>query len=216
MTKRMIPDTHDIVNRYVLVIDTETTGLPKGRGVTSESYEKWNGSRLVQIAWELFNPSKLCVDKQSYIVIPNGFEIPEVVVNIHGISTERATEEGIPLENVIKLLHTLIKYNPIIVAHNMQFDNDIILAELYRALNTNSLPSIQDILPELITLWIECEKHCTMLMGTLPGQKWPKLVALYERCFNRLPSGEMHRADNDTRACAEIYFHLLEQLMNNP
>ena len=135
MTKRLRMDTEDIVNRYVLVIDTETTGLPQGRNVTSETYKKWDKARLVQIAWELYNPSRECIQKECYIITPDNFEIPEVVVNIHGISTERAYNEGIALIDVLKKIHVILNNNPIIVAHNIQFDNDIILAELYRYQN---------------------------------------------------------------------------------
>jgi DNA polymerase-3 subunit alpha len=191
-------------NKYTLVIDTETTGLPKSRGVTEHNYNNWDGARLVQVAWELFDTDNKCIDKQVHIIIPNGFQIPEVVVNIHGISTERAQLEGIPIEEIWKKLARALEFKPTLVAHNMQFDNDIILAEMYRAKNTGAIAS------DLIIRWIQSEKVCTMLMGTLPGQRWPKLIVLYERCFNRLPEGDMHRADNDVRACADIYFHLIK------
>ena len=138
----MRTETKDIVNRYVLVLDTETTGLAYSRNVTAETYEKWDKARLVQIAWELYNPSKECIQKKCYIIKPDNFEIPEVVVNIHGISTERAHNEGIPLIDVIKKLHVILNNNPVLVAHNIQFDNDIILSELYRyqnKLKTNAI-----------------------------------------------------------------------------
>ena len=230
--KRRTSDNEDIVNTYVLVIDTETSGLPGGRNVTRETYEKWNRARLVQVAWEFYNPAKECIKQEDYIVRPEGFEVPEVAANIHGITTERALTEGMPLIDVLKKLHVLLAYKPIIVAHNIQFDNDIILAELYRyqteltasqiaAQLAGASQSQQTIInksiaqiDDMIELWVKCRKHCTMLMGTLPGQKWPKLAVLYERCFNRLPTGDMHRADNDTRACAEIYFHLLVDQIN--
>ena len=221
MTKRLRMDTEDIVNRYVLVIDTETTGLPQGRNVTSETYKKWDKARLVQIAWELYNPSRECIQKECYIITPDNFEIPEVVVNIHGISTERAYNEGIALIDVLKKIHVILNNNPIIVAHNIQFDNDIILAELYRyqnkinnidLSNRNLLEKLQ--IDDIIKLWLKCNKHCTMLMGTIPGEKWPKLANLYENCFGHKPEYEMHHADNDVRACADIYFHLLVNEIN--
>lgn len=220
MTKRMRTDTKDIVNRYVLVIDTETTGLAYARNVTEKTYEKWDKARLVQIAWELYNPSKECIERECHIIIPDNFEIPEVVVKIHGINTERALNEGKPLIDIIKKLHIILNKNPVIVAHNIQFDNDIILAELYRyqnKLKTNLIPhtlidKVQ--IDDIIDLWTNTDKHCTMLMGTIPGERWPKLINLYEKCFGSKPDYEMHHADNDVRACADIYFHLLVKEIN--
>ena len=221
MRKRMTPDNKDIVNRYVLVLDTETTGLPRGRRVTPDTFTKWDTARLVQIAWEFYNPAKECIKQESYIVTPDGFDIPEFVTKIHGISTERAHNEGIPLIDVLKKLHILLSYNPVIVAHNMQFDSDIILAEMYRYDNkltnsiiTREMATYKIQIEDMIELWDKCDKQCTMLMGTIPGEKWPKLAVLYEDCFGKAPEGEMHRADNDVRACADIYFHLLVEQMN--
>jgi DNA polymerase III epsilon subunit-like protein len=202
--------TTTITNRYVLVIDTETTGLPSSRSSPASNYKNWDSARLVQVAWELFNPEQVCIQKEVHIVIPNGFTIPNVVVNIHGITTERALQEGLPLEDILKKIALLLEYNPIIVAHNIAFDNDIILAELYRSIDTCTVSTMTEYITNIIMKWAKCEKHCTMKMGTLPGERWPKLIALYERCFNRLPEGDMHRADNDVRACAEIYYHLMK------
>jgi DNA polymerase-3 subunit alpha len=211
--------TFDISNKHILIIDTETTGLCFTRGCTSSNYKNWDTARLVQVAWEMYNAyeRKERIIQKSHIIKPDGFEIPEVVVNIHGISTERAHAEGVPLNYFLKNLYTLLEHKPIIVAHNMQFDSDIILAELYRAqaaATLNGPDPDTDIdhakITEMISMWNACEKHCTMLMGTLPGQRWPKLAALYERCFHRPPEGEMHRADNDVRACTDIYFYLMK------
>jgi len=207
-TEASIDDIPSIKNRYILVIDTETTGLPSSRSSPPSQYKYWDSARLVQIAWELFNPEHVCIQQEAHIVIPNGFTIPDIVVNIHGINTERALQEGLPLEDIYKKIDTLLEYNPIIVAHNIAFDNDIILAELYRTIDTS--PSTNHYITNIIMQWVKCEKHCTMKMGTLQGQRWPKLAALYERCFNHVPEGDMHRADNDVRACAKIYFHLMK------
>lgn len=232
MTKRSLSDNEDIVNRYVLVLDTETTGLPRDKYATSSNYNKWDNARLVQIAWEFYNPAKECILRESFIIIPDNFEIPQVVVNIHGISTERAYSEGVQLLGVLDKLQDLLKYNPILVAHNIQFDSGIILAELYRYqhkvntlntlnmgdytqhLNSNLIAKNKTIIDNSVVMWNNCTKHCTMLMGTHPGKKWPKLVNLYQECFGHVPPYELHRADNDVLICAKIYFHLLVNQIN--
>jgi DNA polymerase III epsilon subunit-like protein len=222
MTKRLSRDTEDVVNRYVLILDTETTGLPRDKYAKSTNYTKWDNARLVQIAWEFYNPSKECIIRESYIIKPDNFEIPQVVVNIHGISTERAQNEGISIHEVFNKLYKLLQHNPVLVAHNMQFDSDIILAELYRYQNINHdnanlhNANHQNIINDSITMWNNCIKHCTMLMGTHPGKKWPKLVNLYEECFGYIPPYELHRAENDVRICADIYFYLLVKEINGP
>jgi DNA polymerase-3 subunit alpha len=183
--------------QYYLIIDTETTGLPKGRNADILNIDKWNTCRLVQVAWELYDENRLLISQDVFIVKPDQYEIPDRVVQIHGITTEQASKEGIPREDVWVKFKDILVLKPTLIAHNFQFDSDVILSEFYRYDQHN-----------LIDLWKSCMKVCTMLSATLPGQKWPKLIDLYERCFGEKPVWEMHRADNDVRACAEIYFHL--------
>jgi len=206
-------DMTDISSKYndefVLVIDTETTGLPP-RYVDITNTEKWNKCRIVQIAWEVLDLNGNIISSECYIIKPNGFDIPTVASNIHGITTEIANEKGIDIDIAFNRLESIINGNiKTIVAHNMQFDDAVIQSEIYRQIryskNNDSLNNLYD-------KWRYMTKECTMLMGcTKPGQKWPKLVELYKTCFNKEPVGNLHQADVDVRACAEIYFHLKKQ-----
>ena len=45
----------------------------------------------------------LLVEVQDHIIYPDGFDIPFNSTKIHGISTERARNEGKPLEEVLAL-----------------------------------------------------------------------------------------------------------------
>lgn len=207
INKRKFSET----GRYVLVVDTETTGLPNCRNTIADQYNyiKWNNARLVQIAWELYNPDKECIDAQCHIIKPEGYTIPEIVTKIHGISTEKALTEGIPIEDVFDKMRSVLMHNPIIVAHNMDFDFNIVLAELYRYFNNNyDIP--ENNVTDIIKTWIQADKECTMLMSCNPGERWQKLAVVYENLFGIAPNITMHRADNDVRVCAQIYFKLID------
>jgi hypothetical protein len=83
------------------------------------------------------------------------------------------------------------------VAHNIEFDDNVVTSELIRYGCDGFL--IQ---------WSQLRKVCTMRMGTLPRQKWPKLSELYVRLFNREPEVTLHRADADVHVCAQCFFRL--------
>lgn len=207
MSSKENEDMSDISSKYndecVLVIDTETTGLPP-RYVDITNTDKWKKCRIVQIAWELLDLNGNIISSECYIIKPDGFEVPIVASNIHGITTEIANEKGIDIDIVFNRLDTIINGNiKTIVAHNMQFDDAVIQSEMYRySKNNEKLKILHD-------KWKFMNKECTMLMGcTKPGQKWPKLIELYKTCFNKEPVGNLHQADMDVRVCAEIYFHL--------
>lgn len=182
----------------VLVVDTETTGLAP-RYADPRNAKAWDVCRMVQMAWQLHEQDGTLVEAAAYIVQPDGFEVPPVAARIHGITTEIAEQDGVPIQTVWEHLARILPSVGVVVAHNLSFDDGVIRSEMCR-----SAP------PELRDMWaIDIPKrYCTMLRGTEPGKKWPKLAELYERCFGEPPKGTLHRADVDTAACARIYFHL--------
>lgn len=184
---------------YALIIDTETTGLPP-RNTPASDTEKWAGCRIVQIAWELHDPTQQQVVSECYVVKPDGFVIPKEATRIHGIEQRYAEEHGVAIERVWERLADLLPSVSIVVAHNISFDDAVIQSEMNRSGKRG-----------LLDEWARTSKHCTMKAGTPPGQKWPKLAELYKRYFGVDPDGRMHSADADVRACARIYHRQVQR-----
>ena len=74
-------------NPAYLFFDVETTAIRHGR--------------LVQLAWVQSAQDGRVMGRSQCIVRPEGFQIPADATRIHGITTERALDEGIPLEEAI-------------------------------------------------------------------------------------------------------------------
>lgn len=188
------------MSNCTIVIDTETTGLPP-KGVPTQCLSKWDGCRIVQIAWQLHDSDGKLVAARSWIVNPSGDCVfSPGAVNIHGISKERAQAEGVDIRVVWQALMDDLRVTNKLVAHNMSFDDSVITTEIMR---------MGDM--ELLKEWGSKERHCTMLMGTERGKRWPKLMALYERTIG--PIGEevqsrLHDARTDVSLCADIYFRM--------
>lgn len=180
-----------------LVIDTETSGLPpRGKTDITDSLS-WESCRIVQIAWAKYTPSGEFISKQCYTIYPDGYNIPIVASNIHGITTEKARAEGVDIVQAFTHLHSDLHDVDTIIAHNMKFDDSVIQSEMYRY-NQN----------DLYLRWCNIKKECTMMMSSIPGRKWFKLSELYIYCFQKEPELVLHRADADVEICAAIYFHL--------
>jgi DNA polymerase-3 subunit epsilon len=176
----------------VLFFDTETTGLPPRLEPTADTLPQWDGCRMVQIAWEVWSSNQKS-ECHSYLIQPDGFEIPEEAQRIHGISTAEALEKGLPLKRVLELFLRSMKGVRRMVAHNISFDVSILKSELLRAGLAVKLPSL----------------YCTMKMGTPKGKKWMRLGEMYLSSFGRSAEetyGELHRADVDVRCCADLYW----------
>jgi len=181
-----------------LFFDTETTGLPKNRDAPLSDLDNW--PRLVQIAWLKHNESGDRTEEKSYLIKPEGFSIPEESIRVHGITTERALEEGADLETVLKEFVLAIEESKVLIAHNMSFDEKIMATEFLRKDISSRLFQIRSV--------------CTMMASTeycrIPGPygyKWPALSELYQ-CLFDAKFKEVHEAMADVRICAECFFQL--------
>src|SRR5271157_3742341 len=113
-----------------LIIDSETTGLPRNWKAPISDLGNW--PRVIQVAWALYDNTGQHVESTTYLVRPDGFRIPKDVQRIHGITTERALAEGKPLITVLNELSAIVEKSNIIVAHNVRFDESVISAEYIR------------------------------------------------------------------------------------
>ena len=116
---------------YTLVFDTETTGLPtmKRFNVYHEPslVNYYKNSRIIELAYIIYDEEGNCVKTESNLVKPNNFIIENS--HIHGITQENAVENGKDIESVIQLMNNDLTNVDTIVAHNIDFDINILLSE---------------------------------------------------------------------------------------
>ncbi|MDO8727197.1 MAG: 3'-5' exonuclease [Candidatus Methanoperedens sp.] len=183
------------------MFDTETTGLPKNWKAPVTDLNNW--PRLVQIAWLQCDNSGEILSSSNYIVKPRDFIIPEHAVNIHGISTEMAKNEGVALNIVLNNFSTAIGRSSFLIGHNMAFDEKVVGAELLREKIESRLFSI----PKICTM--ERSTDYCKIPGSY-GYKWPSLSELYFKLFDK-DFEEAHDAVVDVRACADCFFRLKKE-----
>jgi DNA polymerase III epsilon subunit-like protein len=186
------------VNRMYLIIDCETTGLPRNWIAPISDLSNW--PRIVQVAWSRYDKMARYIESTSRLVRPEGFTIPSEAQRVHGITTTRARAEGKMLMTVLKELSAAAEKSEIIVAHNMRFDESVISAE-YLRLGLD--PPFGD--KKRICTMVETTEFCR-LRGSY-GYKWPTLSELHWKLFNS-EYEEAHDAEADVAACAKCFFEL--------
>ena len=181
-----------------LFFDTEATGLP---GSPSSDYRNW--PRIVQIAWMLVDENQDVKSKNSYIIKPNGFRIPNRVIKIHGITTEKALDEGVPVNRALHRFLMDANFADVLVAHNVAYDYGVIRGELLR----NNVPDFLKNHPKFCTMTSKQVLDFCKSFRSNGSRQCPSLSELYFLLFNEKLENA-HDALTDTEACASCFFEL--------
>lgn len=186
----------------ILFFDTETTGLPIDEDAPITDLDNW--PRLVQLAYLIYDYNGKLLHSGNHIIRPVGFSIPTESTKIHGISTEKAIEEGLELGFVLREFNRLIEISDYIVAHNLIFDENIIGAEFLRSYMQNPL----DIKDGFCTMIDAMELFNDSDNENSYYTKFPTLSELHYSLFRSDFDGA-HNALNDVRATARCFWELI-------
>ena len=181
-----------------LFFDTETTGLPS---YPSSDYRNW--PRIVQIAWLLINENRNIISKNSYIIKPDGYRIPDRVIKIHGITTKKALDEGVSVDYAIHRFLMDTNFADVLVAHNVAYDYGVVRSELLRI----KIPDFLEKYSKFCTMTSKpILDYCKSFRSNGSGQ-CPSLSELYFLLFNE-KLNNTHDALADAIACAKCFFEL--------
>lgn len=191
----------------ILFYDTETTGLPLWR----KPSEHPDQPHICQLAALLTDDEGNGYGSMDMLIRPDGWTIPDEATEIHGISTEKATQGGVPANIAIGAFLGMWRKSDIRVAHNESFDARLVRIQLKRGDG-----------PDCVDEWKAGKAFCTLKAATgivnLPPTekmlasgfnkpKPPKLGECIKHFFGEELEGA-HDALVDVRACARVYFHL--------
>ena len=190
---------------YNFIYDVETTGLPIriNRRLNYNNLDSFNNCRLISISWIITDNINDIIEKGTYYIKPDNFEVSQESINIHGLTNEFLEENGESIHNIIDLIKNIFteKYEIIkIVSHNIDFDINVLKSELVRYNYSDLLIKINDI-----------ATYCTMLksQSVMRVNKWPKLSEAY-RYFYDEDITNAHQAEYDTLYCYKIFKKLSE------
>ena len=178
-----------------LFFDTETADKPRNWKAPASDLDNW--PRLVQIGWICCDRTGRASGSGDYLIQPEGFTIARGATAVHGITTQRARQEGVELEPVLEEFVRVVRKARILVAHNMDFDQKVIQAEFFRTGMVSPMAG---------KTWC-----CTMKESTgfcrLPGPygyKWP-----YGRVVPDSVRRTLRRSPQCSCGCGSLYEMLL-------
>jgi DNA polymerase III epsilon subunit-like protein len=181
-----------------LFFDTETTGLPSG---PLSAYHKW--PRMLQIAWLLIDENNDIKSKNSFIIKPEGYDIPSRVIKIHGITKKRALEEGVELDFALHRFLADLNYAELLVGHNIAYDYGVVRGELLR----KNIPDFLKGYSQFCTMTSKQVLDYCKSFRVNGSRQCPSLSELYYLLFGK-KLDNAHDAFTDAEACANCYFEL--------
>lgn len=206
-----------------LVFDTETTGLlPKGKKLGNDTLDLY--PRIVQMSWISYDDvTNEVIKKRDFIIkLPKDFKMSEECTKIHGITNEMSQECGVNIQQVIDEFIQDFRSSTTIIAHNLEFDLNLVKAEIMRLLkNENEDINKNEIYKKFIEDLSKSRKLFCTLQESIDicnikavdryGReyvKFPKLSELHEHLFQVTPKN-LHNSLNDVIVCLRCYYKLI-------
>lgn len=182
--------------KYYLIFDTETTGFPIKKDYNypnPNDLEMYDPSRIIELAYIIVDQEYNIISTfQSLVKI----DFPVYNTDIHGIENIEL-EGGIEMPKILDEVKKDFEKVDMIVAHNIEFDYNILLSECYRYGNM-----------ELYNIIKYKKRYCTMKKFRWDKKynavKYPKLIELYRYFYGKDFEGA-HRALNDCYACLQCF-----------
>lgn len=181
-----------------LFFDTETSDKFdfKNPNITGKNFP-W----VVQLG-AILAEDGIAYAEYNVIIRPDGRTIEPGAQKVHNIPVELADNVGISEGIVAQTFLELVDNADVIIAHNMNFDFQIMLGMMHRCEESDKILQA-------------AEKYCTMLGTTdlckLPGRfgnyKWPKLQELHKFLFGKFFVGA-HDAMFDIKATMKCFYEL--------
>lgn len=221
-----------IHKRYALVFDVETTGLiPRKTPNDTTPLPITEYPHIIQFSHTLYDTFTNAMEcsSDSYIRIPDNVVISEFVTNLTGISLEDCYTKGRDIVDVLIEFSTVYKKTNVLVAHNIDFDSNMIMIEVQR--NKEELlkraPECFMLFNHMFERTNNIERYCTMLKGINicnikiesitegkpPRKKWPKLFELYEHLFDGEKVEGLHNSMVDVETCLKCYLKMRHNYM---
>lgn len=190
---------------FTMIIDVETNGLPEYRGVKPFIVSNFNHARLIELGYILINNNNnKVVKKFSKLINTN------VLINnsdIHGITEDMVHNEGISINSMFSEFGGDLEEVDQIVAHNISFDINIILSELYRLYNSTNQFNVKRLIGQIYLK----KQICTMKFcatNFIEFKKYPKLIDLHKMIYYDENMHQTHRALDDVMLCYDVYVFL--------
>ena len=208
----------------ILVFDTETSGLPPKEffnKVSLTSINMW--PYIVQLSYVVYDTQINDIDNltDNIIKVPKHINLDGDSERIHGITNVICENRGISILNALIEFNNVCNSVDMIVAHNIDFDINMLKAEWYRLISqsnvTRKITQQYDIFGQILhhkkqlcTLKeniTRCNIQAISKNTGKPYVKWPTLDELHQHLFQSSVQN-LHNALVDVVVCLRCFYKI--------
>ena len=187
-----------------ITFDFETSGLPKGNNPDARrNLSDYDTCRAVSLSAARFSDKGIILDTFDKIVYPEDFEISARSTEIHGITKEKALEEGVPFAEVfVGFMKFIGSHTKTVIAYNLNFDINVLRSEMLR--DDMNMDLIED-------LDFRCALQLarrSYLNVDLSVPRPYSLVNIYKVLFG-YGFADAHNSLADSIACGKVYHRIM-------
>lgn len=195
----------DLIPHYI-VFDTETTGLPRDRSnpPVEKNLHMYDTARILQLSWAVYDINGKLIKIENYLIKPCGYNV--AATNIHGITDEMA-QTGQLFKVVINKFYEDVKNVSAIIAHNINFDDNVLKSEMIRH-DLFTLLNEYDKVNKICSMK-KC-KYIVKALGVNGQIKNPKQLELYKFVIGEEMMGG-HDAKYDVLNLGRVITKLIKQ-----
>ena len=202
----------------VLVFDTETNGLLPKRDPVTKLPVINEYPYILQLSFIVYNVKTREIEQtyNNYIKVSEHVVINEKITEITGITKKMCERNGVSIVNALYEFYHAYMCCDRVVAHNFNFDKNMIELEILR--NRDKLTTIPEcpfLFNDMFNSVNNVDTFCTMqktrnfckimINGKYgPYTKAPRLCELHEKLFAFVPKN-LHDALVDTMVCLKCY-----------
>jgi len=183
----------------IIVFDTETSGLPKSKLISPNTIHLW--PFIVQFSYIIFDTDTNTILKSydAIVKVKPYNVISEDSIKFHGITQEISESKGINIDKVLVEFISDVANVDMMVAHNVEFDLNMIRVELLRLEQGSALSNARfEEQTNLYCTMRESVDLCKIEKENSRGKyyKFPTLSELHKHLFDVEPK-HLHNSFHD-------------------
>jgi len=110
----------------------DCSGIDKPKDWKAPFSDTFAWPRMIHISWIIMDGELNPVDDYDQIIVPEGFSFNDDIEKRCRIDQEDIDTKGAPLEDVLKAFDKSLEQVDYVIAHNLNFNENVLAAEFLR------------------------------------------------------------------------------------